>query len=174
MWKWLERVIGRRPGFTPPGVRSRIDFLPTFHAAHESVLIRLHEMHPDLDYYAPPGGRVMLLQHQPGKPRIETGRRTLKKGSRAKRFNPDPLLNLHGWALLADLPYRSLYDGSFLARAHRVINATPDDVKAAEAAALIDQESEAFAAAVRDRLGGEGRSDHAILFRKRKSFSRTA
>lgn len=173
MWGFLERWFGRRrPGWYPPGVVSRVVGIPTPYSCHPDILQRLRDLHRDLDYFPTPAGRVLLLQHQPGKPRIEMGRRMLERPYRSGRSRHDAHLLAQGFALLADLPYRSLYDGQLLSRAERIIHVTPAEVEAWHSAALAESDGTAAdaraLAAMRESLYAD-RNAHRILFGKRKS-----
>lgn len=175
MLSLLERLrvaFGGRRGWHTPDVRSRV-VIPTPYLHDETVLRALRALHRDLDYYPTPAGRVLLLQYQPGKPRIEVGRRILQRGLRSGRSNHDAHLLAQGFALFDDMSYSSLYDGSLVARAHRILNVTEAEVEAAHAAALAEADGSAaearYAALVRDKLESEYRSDHRILFRRAHS-----
>lgn len=145
-------------------------WMPSVRPQAPDVLRNLRAIGPDLDYYVEQNGMVLLLEHQELKERIAVGRRRLERGHN----DVDAHLMAAGFAVLAFLPPHAIDSGEIYRKARRILSITPEEAEAmhTEAALVADgtRHQEHVHAHQLDRLHAEYRSDHAILFRHRKSF----
>lgn len=138
---------------------------------HVDTLRALRAIGPALEYFVEPTGTVLLLEWQPGKARERRGRSMLERGIRTI----DAQLMAENFSLLAALPRTAIDTGLLLARAQRILSMSADDIRTAhekQVARADGTEAEEKASAIAiDRMRAEGHSDHAIIFRHRKSFT---
>jgi hypothetical protein len=167
----LDRVLGRRPLRRRAAPRSRLT-IPSVVPQLPDVLRQLRALRSDLDYYVEHDGWVLLLAHDPAKPRVHEARKMLALG--LDTF--DNRIMADGFSILQMLEPHATWSGELVRAAQSIVDqATPRAVEAAHRArvAAVDgtvseRRGEAH---LRDALTGDSTSDHKIFFRGKRSFS---
>lgn len=157
-------------------LRSRVQ-LPAAHDVPQNVLAALRATDPMLDAYIKPDGEVWILQYQPERERIATGRAELAE-ARGDSFQ-EPMYAAHlmaqGFWLLGSLPYvEGTSAGAAVALAQRVLYATEVQVRTTMRRRRGEADGTAHSAVrtavIRDRIRSSARGDWAHAYRGRKTF----
>ena len=168
----LQKVRGPRERCAPRGPRTRVP-LPSVRTVHPDVLAGIQRYCAEFDYYVQRNGRILLLHYQPNRERMWRGRELLAWGINTV----DALLMAAGFSLMDELEPSAIDTGRLERRAQQCAFAMrrPDLVELEHQ--RLRAETDGTASEKRtekrwqDRIDAEMKSDHAIFFRHRKSFS---